>query len=98
MQRRGAKILKENGGTGPDWSSSLTQDFLTFSFLLCFAYLCINPSLTNAVIAGNFKPYLPFVSLTLQGADLAYVFKFFNREKSRNFGRPGPFFHGEIAF
>jgi len=54
LQRRGAKILKENGGTGPDWSSSLTQDFLTFSFLLCFAYLCIFPSFTNAVIAGLF--------------------------------------------
>ena len=35
----------------------LKLDFLTFSFLLCFAYLCINPSITNAVIAGtNFNP------------------------------------------
>ena len=35
LQRKAAKILKETG-TGPDWSSSIFQDFLTLSFLICF--------------------------------------------------------------
>ena len=51
LQRKAAKILKETG-TGPDWSSSIFQDFLTLSFLICFVFLCYYPLLTTAVIAG----------------------------------------------
>ena len=52
LQRRGAEILKKTG-TGPDWSSSLAQDFLTLSFVLCFTLLCLHPSFTNAFITGR---------------------------------------------
>ena len=51
LQRKAYKILKETG-TGPDWSSSLIQDFLTFSFLLSFIVLCCKPSFGYAIIAG----------------------------------------------
>lgn len=53
LQRKAAKILKETG-TGPDWSSSIIQDFLTLSFLICFVFLCYYPLLTTAVITGLF--------------------------------------------
>ena len=52
LQRKAYKILKETG-TGPDWSSSLIQDFLTFSFLLSFIALCFKPSFGYAFIAGQ---------------------------------------------
>ena len=51
LQRKAAKILKETG-TGPDWSSSIFQDFLTLCFLICFVFLCYYPVLTTAGIAG----------------------------------------------
>ena len=52
LQRKAAKILKETG-TGPDWSSSLLQDFLTFSFLLSFLALCFKPTFGLALAAGE---------------------------------------------
>ena len=56
LQRKGAKILKKTG-TGPDWSSSLIQDFLTLSFLICFILLCYYPSFINAFVAGELWLY-----------------------------------------
>jgi len=53
LQRKGARILKETG-VGPDWSSSVFQDLLTLSFLVCFAVLCQNPTIINAFITGLF--------------------------------------------
>ena len=52
LQRKAAKVLKETG-TGPDWSSSLLQDFLTFSFLLSFLALCFKPTFGLALAAGE---------------------------------------------
>ena len=52
LQRKAAKVLKETG-TGPDWSSSLLQDFLTFSFLLSFILLCFHPSFGLALATGS---------------------------------------------
>ena len=52
LQRKAAKILKETG-TGPDWSSSLLQDFLTFSFLSCFLILCFQPTFGLALATGK---------------------------------------------
>ena len=51
LQRKAAKVLKEVG-TGPDWFSAVTQDFLFGSFLLCFLLLCYAPSYQNALLAG----------------------------------------------
>ena len=56
LQRKGATILKKTG-TGPDWSSSLIQDFLTLSFLICFILLCYYPSFINAFVAGELWLY-----------------------------------------
>merc|ERR1719419_22083 len=53
FQRKAAKILK-TVGTGPDWASSLTQDLLFGSFLLCFALLCSKPSIEFAILAAIF--------------------------------------------
>ena len=53
LQRKGARILKETG-VGPDWSSSVFQDLLTLSFLVCFAVLCQNPTIINAFITGKY--------------------------------------------
>ena len=64
LQRKAAKILKETG-TGPDWSSSIFQDFLTLSFLICFVYLCYYPLLTTAVITGEQRTKLS-MKITLQ--------------------------------
>ena len=59
--------MKETG-TGPDWSSSIIQDFLTLSFLICFVFLCYYPLLTTAVITGNYKLIkIKIISLTSQG-------------------------------
>jgi len=44
-------VLKEVG-TGPDWLSSLTQDFLFGGFLLFFGLLCYEPTYKNALLAG----------------------------------------------
>ena len=51
LQRKAAKVLKETG-TGPDWSSSLLQDFLTFSFLFSFFVLCFKPTFGLALATG----------------------------------------------
>jgi len=53
LQRKARKTLKEVG-TGPDWRSTVTQDFLAGSFLLCFILLCFYPTFLNAMIAAAF--------------------------------------------
>eukprot|EP00092_Neocalanus_flemingeri_P028442 GFUD01030884.1.p1 GENE.GFUD01030884.1~~GFUD01030884.1.p1 ORF type:complete len:449 (+),score=81.39 GFUD01030884.1:29-1348(+) len=53
LQRRAAKVLKKVG-TGPDWLSTITQDFLAGSFLLCFVLLCYSPTYPIAFLAAAF--------------------------------------------
>ena len=53
LQGKAAKVLKEVG-TGPDWLSSITQDFLFGGFVLCFLLLCYAPTYQNALLAGRF--------------------------------------------
>jgi len=53
LQRKAAKVLKEVG-TSPDWLSTITQDFLFGSFLLCFLLLCYAPTYQNALLAAVF--------------------------------------------
>lgn len=69
LQRRGAEILKKTG-TGPDWSSSITQDLLTLSFLLSFALLCLYPTFTNAFLTGE-----PEIASTNQTDSIKSMFK-----------------------